>query len=202
MNASDQLGAQLRQAVDLGLHHRSDGGVDIRQRAALRQDYLHARPGAIDRLSDAGRQVNMDLEQLRRAGMDEPGQPVAEHAVDLAGVDDGVFAGRCLSARRPGERDEAIGAIAPPDLAGVGLLGRGPRDGKVNTIASMAGVSRLFSRQSTVNGTSRKRWPRVARIASLRRRYAASEDVSAAISGMAMVMRSRSSSRTAKTFTS
>ena len=66
-------------------------------------------------------------------------QPVAEHAVDLAGVGDGVLAGRRLSARRPGERDEAIDAIAPPDLAGVGILGRGPRDRKVDTIASMAG---------------------------------------------------------------
>jgi hypothetical protein len=71
VSASDQLGVELRQTIDLDLDHLSDGAVDVRQSAAVRQDHLDAGPGAIDGLADPRRQVHLYLRQIRQARVDE-----------------------------------------------------------------------------------------------------------------------------------
>jgi hypothetical protein len=79
--------------------------------------------------------VHVDLGQTRDRGVDLLREAMAEHAVHLAGVRQRVLARRRLAAGRSGERDEAVGAVAAADLAGVGVSARS-RQRQVGTVGA------------------------------------------------------------------
>jgi hypothetical protein len=60
--------------------------------------------------------VHVHLEQLGAARVDQPGEAMAQDAVHLAGVGDGVLAGGGLAAGGAREGDEPVGPVAAPDL--------------------------------------------------------------------------------------
>jgi hypothetical protein len=71
--------------------------------------------------------------------VDPPGEFVAEDAVDLASVGEGVLARGSLAAGRSGKRDGPVGPVAAADLPRVTILGRRAGHGQIGPVAPASG---------------------------------------------------------------